>query len=588
MKKIFFITFIFFLSAVDLSSQELNDAYLESLPEDVRNDVLKKIEEDRSKEDPIYRRASTNVYKDLLEDEDEEEIPYQKSVFGSDFFKTIQSSFMPINEPNLDSSYILDFGDVLRIQLTGQIDSIDSYLVTRDGSINIPDIGKIIVSGLSLKDASDLIKLKVINTYIGTEAFTTLENIRDITVLIAGNAFNPGVYTLNGNTNMLHALSMAGGINEFGSYRSIDLIRNGELIDTLDIYDLLISGKHNLYKGLRSGDSIVVNPQKNILSIESGVMRPGRYEIDESDSFEDILRYANGFSKNVNKNNIQIKRLSNGTSSIVSIDIEDLYSFKFIDNDSLFISEYKYKYINIEGAVKNPGNYILSQQATLSELIITAGGYEESAYPFGGYLENKNALIVNEESKSKLYDKFLNNYILNSRSLNLNSESMTMVLEQIQDSPVTGRVIAEFDLDLIKNNPSLDTILEDGDKIMIPYITQQVYIHGEVSNPGALRYSENKDIDYYINSSGGSLKNADLKNIFVVHPNGETTNLAVNNRLSFLQADSEKILIYPGSIIYVPQSADLSNSIEVASVWAPILSSIALSITSLSVLNNSN
>ena len=147
------------------------------------------------------------------------------------------------------------------------------YSVARDGSINISNIGKVVVSGLPLGKASSLTKAKVKNVFIGTEAYVSLQNIRDISILIVGNAFNPGIYTLNGNSNMLHALSMAGGINEFGSYRSIDLVRNGEIIDSLDIYELLIYGKYNSIRGLRSGDSIVVNPLGDVVSIESGVLR---------------------------------------------------------------------------------------------------------------------------------------------------------------------------------------------------------------------------------------------------------------------------------------------------------------------------
>ena len=163
-----------------------------------------------------------------------------------------------------------------------------------------------------------------------------------------------------------------------------------------------------------------------------------------------------------------------------------------------------------------------------------------------------------------------------------------MLLNQVKNSPVTGRIIAEFDLELIRNDSNLDTILEDGDKIFIPSITQQVYVQGEVSNTGAIRYIPGKDISYYIKNSGGQLSTADMDNIFIVHPNGETTNLSSSSRLAFLQPEQREQLIYPGSIIYVPRNTNFANSLEVASIWAPIISSIALSLTSLSVLNNSN
>ncbi len=566
-----------------LTSQELDEEYLNSLPADIRDDLNNKLEAKKETEGPVYRRASTALDKDQ-EEEEEEDNP----VFGSAFFDTIQSSFMPTNEPNLDSSYVLDFGDVLEVQLIGQKNFIESFAIKRDGSINVPEIGKLVLSGLSLADASSLIKAKIESAYIGTNAYISLQNIRDISVLIAGNAFNPGIYTLNGNSNMLHALSMAGGIDDIGSYRNINLIRNGKTVDTLDIYDVLIYGKNDFQKGLRSGDSILVNPPSKIVSIESGVMRPARYELKDDETLEDLIRYASGFSPNAIQDSIIIKRIQNGEIQTFDINSINLRSFKFMNGDSVYISEYKLSKISIIGAVKNPGTYVLENGTTLSQLIGHAGGYENTAYPFGGFLNSKRALQINIDAKDKLYDTFLENLILNASPVSSSDSSIGFYLQQLKEADVTGRVIAEFDIDMIKNNPELDTTLEDGDQIIIPNITQQVFIQGEVSNPGAIRYSPGMDIKYYIDGAGGQLDTADMKNLFIVHPNGETQILKSNSGLSLILAEPDRDLIYPGSIIYIPQKTNYANSLEVASVWAPILSSIALSITSLSVLNNSN
>ena len=110
-------------------SQEFDESYLASLPETVREDLEKKMEAQEALEEPIYRRASTFVDKEKEDDDD-----FTSSLFGADFFDVMQTSFMPINEPNLDSLYILDFGDILEIQLVGQKDSIDEYAISRDGS----------------------------------------------------------------------------------------------------------------------------------------------------------------------------------------------------------------------------------------------------------------------------------------------------------------------------------------------------------------------------------------------------------------------------------------------------------------------
>ena len=580
MNKIF-LSILLIFSAFTYS-QELNDAYLESLPDTVRQDVEDRMKAKEQIEKPVYRSASSFI------DKEQKDEPFGTSLFGANFFDVMQSSFMPINEPNLDSSYILDFGDVLRIQLIGQKDTINDYSIGRDGSINFPDIGKLNLSGLSLNDASKLIKAKIDNSFIGTEAYVSLKNIRDINILIVGNAYNPGIYTLNGNSNMLHALSMAGGINDIGSYRNISLVRSGLIIDTLDIYEVLVFGKYNFSNGLRSGDSIVVNSRGKVVSFETGVMRPALYELKESDTFQNLLTFANGFSKDNDYQNIIVKRVMSGKSQTLSLTLDELNSFKFFDNDSIYIREFKTDTITILGSVMNPGSYKLNRGTTLSEAIKTAGGYESTAYSFGGYLENIKALKVNTTSKEKLYEKFITSLITNGSAASIQDSGMGSLLLQLKETKPTGRIVAEFDLDIIKDNPSLDTILENGDRILIPQITQQVFIQGEVGNSGAIRYKPNMDIDFYVNKAGGYLETADKENIFIVHPNGETENFNSNARLSFIFQDSDRKLIYPGSIIYIPKTTNFATSLQLASIWAPIISSVALSLTSLSVLNNTN
>ncbi|MFL2731111.1 MAG: polysaccharide biosynthesis/export family protein [Gammaproteobacteria bacterium] len=324
MTKKILLSVMLFTSIVSYS-QELDESYLESLPETVREDLEKKMEAQEALEEPVYRRASTFVDKEKEEDDDD----FTSLLFGADFFDVMQTSFMPINEPNLDSSYILDFGDVLEIQLVGQKDSINEYAISRDGSINLSDIGKLTLAGLSLNDASNLIKAKVNSAYIGTEAYISLKNVRDINILIVGNAYNPGIYTLNGNSNMLHALSMAGGINDIGSYRNISLVRSGEVIDTLDIYDVLVYGKYNFSNGLRSGDSIVVNPRGKLVSFESGAMRSATYELKDSETFEDLLSFANGFAKDNDYENIVLKRVTSGKSQVINLSLDELNAANF-------------------------------------------------------------------------------------------------------------------------------------------------------------------------------------------------------------------------------------------------------------------
>ena len=581
MKKFFSIIFILISFQIISQELELDENYLKSLPEDVREDLEERIEEQKESEQPVYRSASSRLDKELDDLK-------KTGVFGEKFFDTLQSTFMPINEPNLDDSYVLDFGDVLEIQIIGQQNSIESYAIKRDGSINIPEIGRIIMSGLTLKDASSLLKGRVKNAYIGTEAFLSLENIRDVNVLITGNAFNPGIYTLNGSSNILHALSMAGGIDEGGSYREIRLIRNNEVVYELDLYDLFIFGKSNTTLRLKSGDSIVVSPTKNIVNVISGVKRVSYYELKDGETFRDLINFANGFSSKANLDDIRIERVVKDKIKTLNVSSNELNEIEVNNNDALIIPEYKYGSVSLKGAIRYPGDYLIKEGQTLMNVIERAGGYESYAYPFGGYLNNLRSLEINKDAKERIYDSILTKVISGTSASPIAATSLPYVLEELRKSEDTGRVIAEFDVDVIKANPHLDTILEDGDEIIIPSITQQVYVYGQVSNTGAIRYSQNESISYYVDSSGGVLPGGDSDSIFVVHPNGETQNISLRvnkGRTKFFNLNNE-IPVYPGSIIYVPGYADASNQLQVASLWAPIISSLALSVASVASLSN--
>ena len=590
MKKIFLSTLL--LLSTTSYSQELDEAYLASLPENVRDDVLQKMTDREELDKPVYRRPSLMIDKNYCTDTDTDtdtaDCIVKSNRFGSNFFDTMQSSFMPINEPNFDSSYILDFGDTLEIQLIGQKNSIDELPIKRDGSINIPEIGKVFVSGLSLEATNEMIKSKVGNTYIGIEVFVSLVNIRDIQVLITGNAYNPGIYTLNGNSNLLHALSMAGGIDESGSFRQVQLIRNNKILYSVDLYDIFIYGKSGFGQRLRSGDSILVKPSNELINLTGAVKRPATYEMLPDETFQDLFNYGNGFSAAADSSTLRIERLDKENVIFININnVNELIKLKPQSGDSLNVRAYERKNVTILGAVKTPGTYVMGKGETLSSLIEKAQGYREDAYPFGSILNNDRARDINELAVKRLYNAFIQKLITKGDAL-FASESLPFILEELEKSTVTGRVIAEFDLDVIRSSPNLDTNLDDGDQIIIPTKTQQVYIFGEVNNIGATRYKSGNTINQYLISSGGILDSADSKNIFVVHPNGEVNRIQ-SRGLSFLNNRSNDILIYPGSVIYIPRRVkNPRDAAVVAAIWAPIVSAMATSITALSVLDNNN
>ena len=557
-----------------LSAQEFNEAYLESLPEAVREDIKKRMDEQKASEKAAYRRLSET-------DSGIKKTPNTDTVFGSQFFNSMQTSFMPISTPNLDDSYVLDFGDVLRIQLLGQQDSIDSYRLERDGSINLPDIGQINLAGLSLGEASKLIKSKVNQAYIGTDSFISLENIRDVSVLLAGDVFNPGVYTLNGSSNMLHALNVAGGISGFGSYRSIKLIRNEKVIETLDIYDILIEGKSTSRNRLRSGDIIFVDPRINIVKIEGAFKRPIRYELLADENISNAISYANGITIDADLSNIFLYRILDG--EVKAIPIANISQFNNIvsrDEDRIFVRKNSFRNVKIEGAVIRPGNYKMLEGQNVFDLIEEAGGYTQNAFPAGAIYLNEEAKTINSNAIKKLYDDFIDRMIvtLQSSGGEVDITPLVTLSQQIKDVEPNGRII----VDLLDD--SSEVLVKDQDTLLIPEKNNNVFIYGEVLSEGALLFKRGADLEFYLSEASGLKDQANAQSIYIMYPNGTTKQF--NRKRNLFASKSQEIIIEPGSVIYVPKKIDdtLSSRLT-AQAYATILGNVSLALASLNSIN---
>jgi hypothetical protein len=128
--------------------------------------------------------------------------------------------------------------------------------------------------------------------------------------------------------------------------------------------------------------------------------------------------------------------------------------------------------------------------------------------------------------------------------------------------------------------------IKEGDELIIPERNNVVYVFGETSAQGAVMFSENKDVDYFVDKSGGFKKFADKESIYILHPNGESE-LYRSKRNIFESSPQSEIKIYPGSIIFVPRTIDDSAARRIATqAYVTILGNIGLAIASLSALTD--
>ena len=599
--------YLLFFLVNSLVGQDFNASFLESLPDNVRQDLEKNIEQDDNKEKnyPSPDTRIKNLESALKEAEDtlnkikynldskDESNSDEIAIFGEEFFSSFQSTFLPINDPNMSADYVLDSGDMLKLQLFGQKEITSELVINRDGVINAPEVGPIVISGLTLEAARNLITRKYSDAFIDIEVFISLNEIRDINVLLIGKSNNPGMYTLPGGSTFLSLLSAAGGISREGSYRYITHKRGGKVIQELDLYDTLIKGNISTLSQLRSGDVLLVNPKLNQIRLSGFNLKPHFYELLENENIEDLLSFA-GVRKSQIRGFIGLDRIEGNSFKSLKLDPKNLSNVSLIHGDSVKIfgsdpSLGSVKKVKILGEVLIPGDYSVTDQAKLSDLIKMAGGFKENAYFDAGVFIRKSTKATEMKIRDKSIQELIR-FLIASPSMQASgsnvfgggnsTEGIISLIALLENFEPSGRIVTEFNLSKLEASPNLDITLQDGDFIFIPHFSPEVHVLGELMNPGSLRYSTSFEAQDYINLAGGFSQVADDQRVILVDPDG-TTQIYTKNFLFF----NKDLYISPGSVIYVPREMGKVDGINLASTLAPIVSSLALSLASLNSIN---
>jgi protein involved in polysaccharide export with SLBB domain len=229
--------------------------------------------------------------------------------YGYDLFDRPRSSFTPPSDLPVPVDYVVGPGDSVNIQLFGNNNAEYFQTVSREGSINLPQIGPVNVAGLTFDELRNAIALRVDAQLIGTRASVTLGELRSIRVFVLGDVERPGSYTIGGFSTITNALFASGGVAAIGSLRNIALMREGERISTLDLYDLLLRGDTRADTRLQPGDAIFVPPIGPTVAIDGEVRRPAIYELRDEATVAAVLELAGGLNADANRSAVKLERI---------------------------------------------------------------------------------------------------------------------------------------------------------------------------------------------------------------------------------------------------------------------------------------
>jgi polysaccharide export outer membrane protein len=229
--------------------------------------------------------------------------------FGYDLFEGVPTTFAPVSDIQVPIDYVVGPGDTMNVQLYGNGPATYTLTVGRDGRINFPKLGPIMVSGMSFDRARATIEERVTEQLIGSRVSVTMGDLRSIRVFVLGEAEKPGSYTVSGLSTMTNALFVSGGVKKIGSLRKIELRRNGRLVTVLDLYDLLLHGNTNADQLLMPGDVIFIPPIGDTVSVYGAVRRPAIYELKSEKSVAQVLDIAGGLVPDADGKQAQLERI---------------------------------------------------------------------------------------------------------------------------------------------------------------------------------------------------------------------------------------------------------------------------------------
>lgn len=287
------------------------------------------------------------------------------------------STFQPSTDVPVPQDYVVGPGDLVSVQLFGNVNAQYELPVTRDGTINFPEIGPISVAGLEFTEMKEVIEARIAEQMIGVRSSITMGELRSIRVFVLGDVSRPGSYTVSSLSTVTNAMFIGGGVAEGGSLRDIQIKRHGKTARRIDGYQFLLEGDTSDDIRLQPGDVIFVPPLGSTVGVSGEVRRPAIYELKGETTVEQALELAGGLMPTGYDGQARLERIStSGDRVVLTLDLDDAEDLKkaIMDGDVIHVDPVLDRFsdsVRLRGHVYRPGAYQWRPNMRLSDLIPT-------------------------------------------------------------------------------------------------------------------------------------------------------------------------------------------------------------------------
>ncbi|MAQ72349.1 MAG: hypothetical protein CMG20_02130 [Candidatus Marinimicrobia bacterium] len=559
--------------------------------------------------------------------------------FGYNYLRKDISFFDNIPTP---ADYRLGPGDEIIISLWGETNSRENLVINKDGMIFYNNVGFINLSNHTLESAELMLKEELSRIYSTlkdednpTKLMLSLGKLKSMNIYFSGQIENPGINLVHPFSDIFTAIIQAGGINENGSLRELQLIRNDTIIAKVDFYSFFMDGK-NQFSNIKliDGDIIHVPTIKKRVSISGEVKRPSSYELLNNDTLTDLVNYASGFTSNASSNLILDKIIpvdqrssDDNAKSSMNINFKNakLVTLNNGDRVRVFSLSNVNSKVQVLGHIKNPGQYS-AINSTLLNVLDIAGGFDDPVYkqtiidPVVVLRKDANQFYSEEihiryedagKFKLEVDDKIFvyentnykhsftyriegevakpGTYVIHSSGLTirqalelagglteLGSESTLTIQQEFTSIDESGNTVTDSET---VNNATLDFEIGINSVIIAAPLENVVRIQGNVYNPGLITFKSGVRLPEYIQLAGGYKPDTLAGKVYIKRANGNI------ERTSRFYLFGKKI--YAGDTIIVPLDPN-PTKFDTATFTADILSVLANLVAIVAIADNNN
>lgn len=302
--------------------------------------------------------------------------------FGYSFFKK-STAFAPVVDVPVGPDYIIGPGDTLVFTTSGSLDGTFPLEVNRSGEVILPKVGAVRVWGVTFGKVPELLKASLSQAFRNVQVNVTMGKLRLIKVYLVGEVESPGDYNVSSLSTVINALAAAGGPSKNGTLRAIQVIRAGEVVETVDLYDFFLKGDKSRDIRLQPGDTINVPIHGNLVGIGGSVRKPAIYEFPKEASLKELLDMAGGVPPSSYLQRIQLSRVIANDKKLIEdfsfdpklsgkefeakaagIKLQDLDLVKVMPIDFTVRDQ-----VRLDGYVLRPGLYALKPGMRLKDLV---------------------------------------------------------------------------------------------------------------------------------------------------------------------------------------------------------------------------